>query len=220
MSSGLLFSLGGGDWQESLLKRKQDVIAAAVELFARQGYDATTTFELARAAGVTEPVIYYHFKSKDGLFSHILKTAFDFYFSRLKALPTDTETAFEKIENLINFHFHIIDEKPNEVRIITSVCPAKLGDSAHICTRLVEEQRLRLTRYVSSCIEKGVETGEFYPVPVEVTAGIVIAFVNGLLRRRSLKLDQIDGLMEASVDFCRRSLTKISLPLNIHWQEG
>ena len=57
------------------MKRKQDVIAAAVELFARQGYDATTTFELARAAGVTEPVIYYHFKSKAGLFSHILKTA-------------------------------------------------------------------------------------------------------------------------------------------------
>ena len=191
------------------LKRKQDVIDAAVELFANQGYDATTTFELAKAASVTEPVIYYHFKNKDGLFSHILKTAFDFYFSRLEALPTDTETEFEKIENLIDFHFRVIDEKPDEVRIITSVCPAKLQDAGHICVRLVEEQRLRLMRYVSACIEKGITSKEFYPVPVEATAGIIIAFVNGLLRRHSLKLDQVIGLKEASVDFCRRSLLKM-----------
>ena len=203
----------GGDWLEGLLNRKQDVIDAAVELFASQGYDATTTFELARAAGVTEPVIYYHFKNKDGLFSHILKTAFDFYFSRLEALPTDTETEIEKIENLIDFHFRIIDEIPDEVRIITSICPAKLQDAGHVCARLVEEQRLHLMRYVSDAIERGVESGEFYPVPVEATSGIIIAFVNGLLRRRGLKLDQVHGLKEASVDFCRRSLTKVSLPL-------
>ncbi len=192
------------------MKRKQDVIDAAVRLFAGQGYEATTTFELAKAAGVTEPVIYYHFGSKDGLFSHILKAAFDFYFSRLEALPTDTVTAFEKIENLIDFHFHIIDEIPDEVRIITSVCPAKLGDSGHICAKLVEEQGLRLTRYVSDCIEKGVKTGEFYPVPVEATAGILLSFLNGLLRRRSLHLDQIAGLKETAVDFCRRSLVKVT----------
>lgn len=186
--------------------RKQDVIDAAVGLFAGQGYDATTTVELATAAGVTEPVIYYHFGSKDGLFTHILTSAFEIYISRLEALPADTATAFEKIENLIDLHFHIVDELPDEVRMITSVCPSKLGDAGHVCARLVEEQRLRLARYVSGCIEMGIETGEFYPVPVEATAGIIIAFINGLLRRRGLKLDQVIGLKEASVDFCRRSL--------------
>lgn len=66
-----------------------------------------------------------------------------------------------------------------------------------------------MVRYVSGSIEKGIASGEFYPASVESTAGIIIAFVNGLFRRRSLKMDQIIGLKEASVDFCRRSLQKM-----------
>jgi hypothetical protein len=97
----------------------------------------------------------------------------------------------------------------DEIRIITSVCPAKLQDSGLNCARLIEDQRRRITLYVTGSIEKGIASGEFYPVPVEATAGIIIALVSGLLRLHSLKFDQIAGLKEASVDFCRRSLQKI-----------
>lgn len=36
----------------------------ALELFARNGYDATSMREIAEAAGVTKASLYYHFKSK------------------------------------------------------------------------------------------------------------------------------------------------------------
>jgi AcrR family transcriptional regulator len=186
--------------------KKQDLLKAAVQLFSKQGFDGTTTLEIAEAAHVTETVIYYHFKNKDGLFTHILVTTFVEYFSRLDKLNNNTPTQFEKVKNLIDLHFQFVEEFPDETYIILSACPAKLRDSAHICAKQIEQQRQRLTEYISGCLKIGIDRNEFIPVPIEATTGLIIAMVNGLLRRRSLKLDGIKGLKETAVDFCKRSL--------------
>ena len=49
----------------------------ATKLFARNGYEATTTAAIALAAGVTEPILYRHFKSKQELFVAIVKAVSD-----------------------------------------------------------------------------------------------------------------------------------------------
>ena len=51
----------------------ESILSAAARLFADKGYDAASMREIAEAAGVTKPTIYYHFKSKLGLFEAILK---------------------------------------------------------------------------------------------------------------------------------------------------
>lgn len=43
------------------------LLAAALDLFARQGYEATTVAQIAAAAGVTEMTFYRHFGTKDQL---------------------------------------------------------------------------------------------------------------------------------------------------------
>jgi len=53
-------------------QRKQQLIGVAVQVFARGGYSGTTTAEIARAAGVTEPILYRHFKNKAELFVAIV----------------------------------------------------------------------------------------------------------------------------------------------------
>ena len=186
--------------------KKQDLLKAGVELFSKQGFDGTTTFEIAKTAHVTEPVIYYHFKNKDGLFTHILLSTFTEYFDRLEKLKNNPLTQFEKLEDLIDLHFRFVDDFPNETYIILSACPAKLKDSAHICAKQIEKQRQRLTDYISDCLKIGIDRKEFIPVPTEATTGLIIAMVNGLLRRRSLKLDGIQDLKETTVEFCKRSL--------------
>jgi len=49
-------------------KRRDQLLSVAAELFAQRGYRGTTTAELAKAAGVTEPILYRHFSSKLELF--------------------------------------------------------------------------------------------------------------------------------------------------------
>ena len=38
--------------------KKHELVRAAVRLFAENGFDGTTTLRIAKAAGVTEPLIY------------------------------------------------------------------------------------------------------------------------------------------------------------------
>jgi TetR/AcrR family transcriptional regulator, transcriptional repressor of aconitase len=51
--------------------RKLAIVQAALPLFARQGFAETTTRDLARAAGVSEPLLYKHFPSKEALYAEI-----------------------------------------------------------------------------------------------------------------------------------------------------
>jgi AcrR family transcriptional regulator len=55
--------------------RRRQLLAAALPCFARKGYRGTTTAELAAAAGVTPPILYRHFESKQDLFDVLLGEA-------------------------------------------------------------------------------------------------------------------------------------------------
>jgi len=52
--------------------RRQQLIETAIRLFSQKGFRGTTTKEIAVAAGVTEAIIFRHFKSKDDLYAAIL----------------------------------------------------------------------------------------------------------------------------------------------------
>ena len=51
---------------------RDDILGAARVLFAERGYAATSVREIAEAVGVTKPTLYYHFGSKDGLFTALV----------------------------------------------------------------------------------------------------------------------------------------------------
>ncbi|MCZ6836076.1 MAG: TetR/AcrR family transcriptional regulator [Planctomycetota bacterium] len=49
-------------------ERRRQLLEVSAELFAQSGYRGTTTAELAKAASVTEPILYRHFDNKLDLF--------------------------------------------------------------------------------------------------------------------------------------------------------
>jgi TetR/AcrR family transcriptional regulator, transcriptional repressor of aconitase len=54
-------------------ERRKAIVAAAVPLFARNGFAGTTTRELAEAAGISEALLFRHFPSKQLLYREILQ---------------------------------------------------------------------------------------------------------------------------------------------------
>ena len=178
----------------------------AARLFAAQGFDATTTIQIAREAGATEPLIYYHFKGKDDLFTRIIDATFLEYFSRIDALEKSPNSPFGQIQKLIELQYDIAEEMPDEVQLIASACPAKLNDPLDICARNVKEYRRRLFGYLTRNISDGVGSGEFENVPAEETAIMILSVINGLVRYQNMNQDPKKDLRQAAVDFCRRSL--------------
>src|SRR5207253_9583343 len=55
-------------------QRREQLIEVATKVFAKWGYEATTTAAIAEAAGVTEPILYRHFDSKQELFVAIVRS--------------------------------------------------------------------------------------------------------------------------------------------------
>jgi len=52
--------------------KQEKILKAALELFAREGFAATSTSKVAKHAGVSEGLIFRHFKNKNGLLEAIL----------------------------------------------------------------------------------------------------------------------------------------------------
>src|SRR5262249_61464409 len=57
--------------------RRQTILEAAITVFAQHGFDAATTDDIARAAGLSKGGLYWHFKSKDDILAAILMQLFD-----------------------------------------------------------------------------------------------------------------------------------------------
>ena len=54
--------------RHSAADRRQQILQAAMGLFARRGFNGTTTREIARRARVNEAIIFRHFPSKEDLY--------------------------------------------------------------------------------------------------------------------------------------------------------
>ena len=57
-------------------ERREVIEAAATELFAERGYYATSIDEIAKRSGVSPPVVYDHFESKQDLYRRLLERHF------------------------------------------------------------------------------------------------------------------------------------------------
>ncbi|MBV9215857.1 MAG: TetR/AcrR family transcriptional regulator [Acidobacteria bacterium] len=52
--------------------RREQILRTAVELFSQKGFKGTTTKEIAKAAGVSEAMVFRHFENKEVLYGAIL----------------------------------------------------------------------------------------------------------------------------------------------------
>jgi len=59
------------------INSRERLLETATELFAEKGYAGASVREIVEKAGVSKPVLYYYFKSKEGLFYAILEWAAD-----------------------------------------------------------------------------------------------------------------------------------------------
>ena len=54
---------------------RERILAVATELFTEQGYDATSLRQIADRLGFTKAALYYHFQSKEQIFTALLEPA-------------------------------------------------------------------------------------------------------------------------------------------------
>ncbi len=81
------------------------LLAAAKQLFARNGYESTSTVAIARAAGTSESQLIKHFGSKEGLLEAIFDQGWErmgYVFRGINELQSPTDKFFALLDLVIN----------------------------------------------------------------------------------------------------------------------
>ncbi|MTE19952.1 TetR family transcriptional regulator [Streptomyces sp. TRM43335] len=79
----------------------ESLLAVAVEVFNRRGYDGTSMEHLSKAAGISKSSIYHHVKGKEELLRRAISRALDGLFAILDEPEARRGRAIERLEHVV-----------------------------------------------------------------------------------------------------------------------
>jgi TetR/AcrR family transcriptional regulator len=142
-------------------ERKAAVLDCACTMFATGSYRGTTTAEIAKQAGITEPILYRHFESKRELYLSVLEESW----RRLRALWEETVAAEESpklwIAAIGRAYFEATDPRLHAANLwIQSLTEA--SDDPEIRKYLRKHMR-EVHDYVADLMRRSQEAGGILP---------------------------------------------------------
>ncbi len=104
---------------ESKRKDKADrILAAADELFGQRGYDAISVRDIARAAGVNKPLVFYYFGSKEELFGRVLTRYYDAHRRALEEALSEEGALGDRLTRLVDAYFDFMADNRRFARLV------------------------------------------------------------------------------------------------------
>lgn len=171
-------------------ERRARVLECACQVFSRGSYRGTTTAELARSAGVTEPILYRHFESKRDLYLACLTEAWGDLRVRWEEALAAEEDSGSWLRVLGQTFFEAERNRP----VVSSLwvqALAEAGEDEEI--RAFMRDHIRdVHAYVAGVIERGQAAGGFLP-DRDPRAEAWLFLSLGLLKMASMRLG---GLVE------------------------
>ncbi len=140
--------------------RERQILEAAKAVIAASNYRAATTARIAAEAGVSEPVIYNHFKSKKELFLGVLDDVAASTLDHWKGAAEGLDDPVEAIRAVGHRHFHFIIDHQAEGKILFQAV-SEVDDPD------IKENLRRhfggFAAYMLSLLEEGKERGRIRP---------------------------------------------------------
>lgn len=103
---------------DSLPAGKKKTLEAAVELFSNQGYNGTSTAQIAKRAGVSQATIFKYFKTKEDLLFHIIKPVFPKFVGQFIDDLKDHTELNEAILFFLTNRYHFLEDNQMIFKII------------------------------------------------------------------------------------------------------
>jgi len=158
----------GGEARERLL-------SGATALFASKGYAATTVREIVERAGVTKPVLYYYFRSKEGIYLDLMREPFGKFTALVEETVLEAGSARERLFRLSLMAYDIFVENLDTARVMYSIYYGPPQGAPFID---FDAYHRRFQEAVLQVLRDGVRDGEFRRVDPHDAMWAVIGAVN------------------------------------------
>jgi len=151
-------------------EKPQQIIEAAIRVFARTGYYSSRVSDIAREAGIASGTIYLYFKTKEEILVTLFREKMAEFVAYLRREIADERDPEAKLRRLVALHFTVLEQNP----ALAEVVQIELrqghkffrGASAHEVSAYFD--------LIGSILEEGVAAGRFEPdLPVKVATKVL-----------------------------------------------
>ncbi len=174
------------------MEKREAILSCAKRLFARKGYDATSMDEVSKCADVNKALIYYHFKSKENLYSTILLHSISSIHDSIKARMDEISNPEEGLKIYIDaFYMEAIKNNAFFRILMREVA----SDGVHLSKKVLETF-LGVLDILKEIIESGVEKGVFGERDTKVVHFLIVGTISFYLCSGELRKKIINDFLD------------------------
>ena len=191
--------------------RREQIIDAAMNVFAQKGFTKATNKDIAHEAGITPGLIYHYFESKESLLMAVVEQR-----SPLKFI-TNIPAEFFSLPPEQFFRVTIVQilgfiESEQFVRFLRVVLSEMLYENNALLAPIPPFIFARVDEFISSYLEQKAATGDVRNVDGHRLAQVLISCMGGFVLRRQVIRDPAvseythEQIADIIVDICFRGV--------------
>jgi AcrR family transcriptional regulator len=167
-------------------ERRQEIIRAAMEVFARNGFGGSTTREIAENAGISEAMIYSHFQNKEDLYTAIidekLQESEPLYYPLDAIRNRDDQRVFTTIVS------NYLDRHGEDTTFLRLLLFSAL-EGHELASMFVAGPVRKFFEFLADYIRERIDEGAFRPVNPEITSRCLLGMVHYFVLLREILAD-------------------------------
>ena len=147
--------------------KPQQIIEAAIRVFARKGYYNSRVSDIARAAGIAAGTIYLYFDTKQEILITLFREKMAAFVAAVWRAVAEERDAIAKVRRLVYLHFEILERQPE----LAEVVQVELRQGQKFFRGPATQEIAGYFALIASILEEGVATGLFRgDLPVKLAA--------------------------------------------------
>ena len=140
-------------------ERQAQILEAALEVFARQGFHDARMDDIAQASGLSKGALYLYYKSKDAIIGALMRTIFSVVMRGVRTIEQSDQSARERILLTTNRFADEMDRFAGMLPVMLEFYAVAARDrSVRVYLREMYED---YTASLARVIEQGMARGEF-----------------------------------------------------------
>ena len=156
--------------------RLDEILRIACDVIADRGLGNTRTADVARAAGVSQALMFYHFETKERLLALAFAWAAEQDLNRLESILAEDVPPLQKLRRILRWYAPSSSSKSWSMWIDCWAEAQRVPELEKVSRRL----DLRWKEALSEVITLGVKDGDFVCEDPTATAWRLIALIDGL----------------------------------------
>jgi TetR/AcrR family fatty acid metabolism transcriptional regulator len=188
-------------------RRKEQIITAAIKVFADKGFYNSKVADVAREAGIADGTIYLYFKNKDDLLISLFESKMEQILERFATTLKNGTSCREKLHRFIQLHFQLIEEDQN----LAEVFQVEIRQSSKFLKDYHNQKFLDFLNIIGQIIREGQLGGEFRKdIHINTIKLAIFGAVDEIARQWILTPEPKSNLQEIANELTQTFLTGLS----------